>query len=247
MEVKTPWGTKIHIALTLVISLIALAALSGGAVLGYKMWQSQMEIKANQEMLLSNMRVTSELTVIREILEEKIGDRLTSDVKSKVAFTIQDNCRRRDIPVYIMLAIYDQESSWNPNSINSSSGASGLGNIMPDTAMTYFKLAGRTFSQEALMEPVTNAGMSVDILADKHETALVLGKTTKDNYTWALYFYSGRGDTYARDVIAKSVEYKKRLDTPVQEAIKKVQEQERQADVIKEAALIKGEKKVAKK
>ena len=54
------------------------------------------------------------------------------------------------------------------------------------------------------------------MLRDKQDAAVAMGKSPEDDWTWALYWYSGKGESYAREVITRSVEYKKRLEAPLE-------------------------------
>lgn len=214
--------TKIVGSSFVVIAMALLAVVGVSGVFGYQLLKNQNEFKTTQEMMLSNLRVINEQTVIREVVEDKIGGKLSSDQKARIAFEIYDGCRRNGIKAELVLGLIEQESGWNASAV-SSAGAIGLMQCMPDTAVRYFKMRGLTFSIEALRDPILNVTIGIEILVDKHEAAMAQGKTTKDNFTYALYYYCGKGDTYAREVISRSVSYKKRLDTPLQEMLRKLE------------------------
>jgi soluble lytic murein transglycosylase-like protein len=114
---------------------------------------------------------------------------------------------------------------------------------MYDTAIRYYKARGLTLTPESLADPVLNLAIGIEVLADKHEAAMIQGKTTKNDYMWALYYYCGKGDTYAREVMVRTVSYKRRLDAPLQDMLKKRLEEEAKADAVKVVAETKGSKK----
>jgi len=233
--VQHHWPMKLFGSINVLLALVCLALMGIGGAFGFKMYQQQSDLQRSQDIVLSNMRIINEQTVIREIVELKIGDKLTTDQKTRVAFEIYDGCRRYGIKPELVLGLIEQESSWNPKATNPS-GATGLMQCMPDTAIKYYKARGLTFTMEALADPILNVAIGVEILSDKHEAALAQGKTTKDNYIFALYYYCGKGDTYAREVVSKSVSYKKRLDTPLQEMLRKHQQLELAAIEAKDQA-----------
>ena len=55
----------------------------------------------------------------------------------------------------------------------------------------------------------------MDILGDKQDVAVMLGKSNREDWVQALWYYSGRGEKYAREVISESVVFKRRLDAPL--------------------------------
>lgn len=246
MELKQshhPWLTKLLGSTTVILLVVVLAVVGVAAFFGNKVYQRQTEMQVTQEMVLSNLRIMNEQTIVSEVIKEKLGDKLTPDQQAKLAFTIVDGCRKNSIPISLVLGLIEKESTWNPKAV-SSMGAIGLMQCMPDTAIRHFKARGLSFSLESLHDPVLNVSIGIDILLDKHETAQAQGRASKEDYIWALFYYCGKGDTYAREVIALSVGYKKRLDTPVQDMLRRAQEQEK-LQAMAQAAV--SEKKVAKK
>lgn len=238
-----PWPIKLFGSINVLLALVCLSLVGVGGFFGYKMYQRQTEFQATQEIVLSNMRVINEQTVIREILQEKMGKKLGTDQITRIAFEIQDGCRRYGIRPELVLGLMEQESTFDPFSVNSQSGATGLMQLMYDTAIKYYKARGLTLTPEALADPILNVAIGIEVLADKHEAALIQGKTTKDDYMFALFYYCGKGDTYAREVITRSVAYKKRLDTPLQEMLKKRLQMDADAVAAKEVAEAKSTKK----
>jgi hypothetical protein len=232
---------KVFGSINVLFALIIVGLVGMGAYFGNKVVQTQVELRASQEMVLSNLRIMNEQTVVSEILKEKLGDKLSIDQLTKLAFVIVDGCRKNNVPVYLVMGLIEQESTWNPKAL-SSMGAIGLMQVMPDTAVR--KQRGLTFTLESLYDPVLNVSIGIDVLLDKQEAAIAQGKATKDDWIYALYYYCGKGDTYAREVIVRSVAYRKRLETPVQELLKRAQDQDRLASLAE--AAIKDKKLVAK-
>jgi ribosomal protein S13 len=222
------WLTKV-VGSSFVLVVAALLAVVGVAsVGGYQLLKNQNEFKNTQEMMLANLRVINEQQVIRDIIEEKVGDKLSSDVKSRMSFELYSGCRKYDIRPELVMGLIEQESNWNPVAKNPS-GATGFMQLMYDTAIKYYKARGITLTPESLLDPVLNIAIGIEILADKHEAAMIQGKTSKNDYMWALYYYCGKGDSYAREVMVRTVSYKKRLDTPLQEMLRKRQDVEETA------------------
>lgn len=228
------WMSKVIGSSFVLVALTLLAVVGVAGFFGHQLLKNQNEFKNNQDMMLSNLRVINEQQVIRDIVEEKIGGRLPMDQKALIAFEIYNGCRKYGIRPELVLGLIEQESSWNPSAVNPS-GATGLMQCMADTAIRYFKARGLTFTMESLKNPVLNISIGIEILADKQEAALIQGRASKDDYIWALYYYCGKGDAYAREVIAKSVAYKKRLDAPLQDILRKAQVAEEVAEATKAA------------
>lgn len=236
---KNPWG---HSLLNILLTITIIGVLGIAGFFGHKGVQIVMDMRKSQEMVLSNLRIINEQQVVSEIVHAKLGNKLPTDQRARIAFEIYDGCRRNGLPLHLVLGLIEQESTWNPRAL-SSMGAVGLMQCMPDTAIRHFKQRGLAFSIEALYDPVLNVSIGLDILLDKQETALAQGKATKDDYIYALYYYCGKGDTYAREVVARSVSYREKLDTPVQEILRKAQEQKEMADLVKTLAIEKGNAK----
>lgn len=239
------WMNKILGSSVILLSLVVLAVVGVAGFFGHQLLKNQNEFKNTQEMMLSNLRVINEQQIIRDIIEEKIGNKLPADVKSRMSFELYNGCRKYDIRPELVMGLIEQESSWNPFAKNAS-GATGLMQLMYDTAIRYYKARGLTLTPESLADPVINLAIGIEVLADKHEAAMIQGKTTKDDYMWALYYYCGKGDSYAREVMVRTVGYKRRLDAPLQEMLKKRQDEEIVASATKIVAEQKSVKPVKK-
>jgi len=170
------------------------------------------------EIVVANLRVINEMSVVSDIVREKLP-KLTPDQTSRIAQEICDGCRRHSIPVYLVLGLIEKESNWNPNAF-SSAGATGLMQIMVETAIPLFRAAGEIFSLDKLRDPVRNVALGIQVLVDKYDAAIALGKAPAGDWTRALYHYNGGGESYSRLVLEKSVYYKRRLDTPLQDKLK---------------------------
>lgn len=59
--------------------------------------------------------------------------RFTGSYKGEYLETARDAARKHDIPEDLFLRLVQRESGWNPN-VKSSKGATGLAQLMPDTA-----------------------------------------------------------------------------------------------------------------
>lgn len=240
------WWMKLSGSLNVLLALAVLGVVGIAAFYGHKMYQKQSEMQVTQEMVLSNLRIVNEQQVVSDIIHEKLGDKLTTDQIAKMAFVIIDGCRRNDIDPGLIMGLIEKESTWNPKAL-SPMGAIGLMQCMPDTAIRHFKQRGLTFSIDALYDPVLNVSIGIDILSDKQETAIAQGKATKGDFVQALYYYVGKDESYARGVINLSVAYRKRLDAPVRELIKRANDQDKLQAIAKEAVATKEAAKVAKK
>lgn len=208
------WVSKMLGVSSLFLTIAVVVGLVAAYWFGQRVVARQDAADRNIEMVVSNLKIINEQTVIREIVDKKIGSKLDADIRGRIAFEIYDGCRKYQIPVHLVLGLIEQESGWNPSAHNPS-GAEGLMQIMADTSIRYFKARGRTFTISDLQDPITNVSIGIEILADKQEAAIAQGKSSKGDFIFALYYYCGKGDTYAREVVAKSVSYKKTLDSPL--------------------------------
>jgi soluble lytic murein transglycosylase-like protein len=209
------WLTKVLGSSFVLLAVAVLAVVGVSAFFGNKILKEQRELAATQEMLLSNLRVINEQTIVREIVEDKIKDSLSSEVKSRLAFEIYSSARRRNIPIHIVLGVIEKESAWQ-SKIRNNSGASGLFQVMPGTAIRYFRAKGDTFTLDKLLDPIINTNIGVDILGDYYDAAVITGRSNTGDFTAALKDYNGGGQDFPRQVMEKSVVFKKRLDTPLQ-------------------------------
>ena len=208
------WMTKLLGSSVVLLVLVVLGTVGVATFFGHKLVAHQERTDRTLEMVVSNLRVINEQTIVREIVEEKL-QKLTADQRARVAFELYDGCRRRGIPIHYAMAVIECESRWDCG-VRSSAGAIGLCQIMPDTGIAYFRAKGIPFTIEKLYDPVTNVAIAMDILGDKQDIAVMLGKSNREDWVQALWYYSGKGESYARQVISNSVVFKKRLDAPLQ-------------------------------
>lgn len=209
------WLTKIMGGSVLVLTLALLGGLVVAGLVGHKIVERQDKQDRTMEIVVTNLRVISEQSTIRDIIEEKLPG-LSADTKARLAFEIWDGCRRRSLKPEIVLGIIEKESGWQKD-IVSSAGARGLMQIMPGTAIAYARIKGETLtSLDKIFDPVWNVSTGIDILADNYRGAVMAGKSPDGDLTRALWSYNGGGESYARLVMEKVVPYKKRLDAPLQ-------------------------------
>lgn len=201
-------GSSVALLVVLVIALVAVAGYGGHKVMGILH-----DMKQTQEALLADMRVLNEQTIVREIIDEKVGDRLPPEQKALLATEIVTLARKWKVPMHIALAIPEVESQWTPNAQNGI--AFGLYQVTLDTAMPLFREAHEAASPEKLLDPIRSANFGLQTLVDKHDTVIRLQKAPEDDWTRALWLYNGRGETYARKVLEASVAYQKRLEAPL--------------------------------
>jgi hypothetical protein len=202
---------------TVITLLIAGVVVLGGA-LAYQGWRTSVrDARRDQvlEVLTTNMIRQNEQQVIRNVVEDKLPQ-LSAEQRSKVAFEIYEGCRRNGIPYHLVLGLIEQESSWNPKAV-SSAGARGLMQIMVDSAMLLCKAHGELFTMDKMLDPVTNVIWGIEILMNKHEAAIALGKSSRGDFSMALNYYVGGDANYILQVMQKAVAYKKRIDAPMAE------------------------------
>lgn len=208
------WLSKVVGSSFVILGLITFGVLTLGGYFVHRIMTTQTEMKNNQDLMLANLRILNEQAKISEIVREKLGEKIPSDQVSRISFEIYDGCRRYNMKPELVLAVIDKESSWNPNAV-SNMGAIGLMQCMPDTAIKYFKSRGMTMTMDSLRDPVNNVITGIEVLNDKHEAAMIQGKDTQDSFVTALFYYCGKGDTYAREVLALTASYQKKLTTPL--------------------------------
>jgi hypothetical protein len=203
----------------ILLTLVVLALVGGGA-LGVRLVIHRLEkIDRNQEILATDFKVISEQHAVREIVEAHLSG-LSPDQVARIAFEIYDSCHRHmNYPLYIPLGLIAQESSWNPDAHNGD--AVGLMQVRPSSAMAHFRALGIAFSPAALKDPVTNVTIGMRILFDCQDAAVLMGWSPVGQYVRGLYDYNGGGEPYARKVLTQSVPYQKALDAPLQDVARK--------------------------
>jgi hypothetical protein len=209
------WLITTHLGTNLFLVTVIILLVCGGVWLGDKLWQRQNHYDKQMEVVITNMQVLHEEVTIRDIVNEKLPG-LPLDLQAKIAFEIYDLGRRTGVPSWLILGIIDTESCWKMDA-GSSAGAQGLMQLMPGTAMAYARINGITITDiSQIREPVFNIRTGVQVLMDNYKGAVLAGKSYPGDYTRALWFYNGKGESYARMVMEKVVPYRKRLDAPLQ-------------------------------
>lgn len=121
-----------------------------------------------------------------------------------VCNTLIIECKKNNAPLSLMLAVYEKESHFNANAFNSSSQATGLGQILPSTARGVCSRSGEHYLPNMLKDPEYNIKLTTYYMMH-------------DVYYWrkdwheALYVYSGGSSSYANDVLEKEQKYKELL------------------------------------
>ena len=208
------WVTKIFGFSTVILTVAMLGGLAVGGYYGHRLYTSQIEMRADTEAIKANLRILNERSVVGEIIDEQLA-RLPADTRSRVAQEIYDGGRRYGIPYHIALSVITHESRWDPDVV-SPMGAVGLGQLMPDMAIFIAKSEGVPFTLAMLHDPVINARWTMIALGLKHEVSIMQGKSNREDWVQALWYYSGKGEKYARETISESVVYRRRLDAPLQ-------------------------------
>jgi len=210
------WLHKILGSSVILLVLAVLTVIGVAGFFGRLMIKELESLKQEQQMMVANIRVLNEQSIVSQIISEKVGDKLPADIKAQAAFTLIEEAKRLRLPLPLMMAIIEQESRWDPRAFNKASGASGWCQVMPGTAMPLFRAKGVQFTMERLIDPILNLTLGAQVLRDKQDAAVAMGKSPEDDWAWALYWYSGKGESYAREVVTRSVEYKKRLEAPLE-------------------------------
>ena len=160
--------------------------------------------------VLANVQVLHEQTTIRNILSEKLP-KLSPELQAKLALEFHEAGIQLGCPAWLLLAIADKESSWNPNAV-SSAGAVGLMHVMPRTALDLATGMGISIkSIDQIREPLLNVRLGIRCLANNYRAAVMQGKSPEGDFTRSLYVYNGLGESYARLVMEKAPAYQKRL------------------------------------
>jgi hypothetical protein len=203
---------------SLVAVVLALLALIGfGGFFGYQMHQREAKRDQTLEAVVSNLKIINEQAIIRQIIEDKVGDKLTPDQLSRAAFEFTEGCRRGKVPPHIVFGIMEVESGFNPEAKNLKAATPSYGwfQMTLDTAIPLFRTAGEVCTVEKLMDPVRNLVMGIQTLIDKHDAVMLASKAPADDWTRALWLYNGKGETYSRKILEASVKYQKILEEPL--------------------------------
>ena len=88
--------------------------------------------------------------------------------------------------------------------------------LMPGTALAYARINGVSITEMAqIKDPLFNIRTGVQVLLDNYRGAVLAGKSYPGDYTRALWFYNGKGESYARLVMERVVPYRRRLESPL--------------------------------
>lgn len=126
---------------------------------------------------------------------------------------VKDTASRHGLNPSLLAGIWDFESSGNPGAINKSSGATGLGQVMPREAGAMFRDRP---SQQELLNPETNAEWSARILKsgldrygseDKALAAYLGAIDARGNITGAVDANGTGGNQYIRTVRERQQRY----------------------------------------
>ena len=149
------------------------------------------------ELIRNKLEVISNWMNIRKELSDITGlSILDIDFLLKVSM-------ERDIPPYLFLSIIEQESNFNPLNVNKTSGATGLGQFMPDTAKYIAGVEGVEYSYEMLFDIEYNIylmGAYLEYLYKKHKDWILV-----------LSYYGGYGgvkrNKYIDRILSRSSNY----------------------------------------
>ena len=131
--------------------------------------------------------------------------------RSKLEELVRLNAGRYRLDPSLLSGVVDYESGWNPGAVNRSSGATGLGQVMPREA----GFPDRPSRQE-LLDPATNLDWSARILRsgldrygseDKALAAYLGAIDARGNITGAVDANGTGGNRYIREVRARQARY----------------------------------------
>ena len=114
-------------------------------------------------------RAAEEVKIVNTKFEEKYKDMDKSSYTYKIMHEtpiipmsqwdefIADKAREYNVPVSLAFAIINLESEFNPKAVNKSSGATGLGQMLPSTAIHVAKMKGDYEKHKAIFGSDRNA------------------------------------------------------------------------------------------
>ena len=174
------------------------------------------------EMVVKNFQILNEPTILSLIIRERLP-KLPAELQVKLAQTIYQQCSTYNIPVYYVCAIIEKESEWNPEAVNSSSGALGLMQLLRRYAMPHMDSFGG-YSAERLKDPCINVSVGIRMLFDLKRESEELVNNDDWIRIFTLYRWGSLSTdpTYANDIIAKSEKYRTRFEAPVKELFTKL-------------------------
>lgn len=120
-----------------------------------------------------------------------LSERITSltGLSSVASNKIVEVSDRYQIPIPILLGLFQVESSFNPDAVNPESGAAGLGQFEHGTGKVVASRCGLEYSYSKLFDPVYNIELTANYLSYLHDqTGSWEGALTAYNYGLGGYF-----------------------------------------------------------
>ena len=176
------------------ITAIAPLLLAGGCFYGYREVMAAINKQNEKEALvllaLQKQGLSGKLL---KVVDEKLGSKVSPEIKVDVCNTILMMCNAKNIPVSIACGLIEVESQWNIKAV-SSCGARGLTQVMPAYAKPYLRLERKSDNANELLNPTTSIIVGLSMLADLQAQYVEMG--VPDTMTLALHsFYWGRSNT----------------------------------------------------
>jgi len=160
---------------------------------------NNLENKQNEQLkklddLNEQLNELSNLLSDRKLISDRTG--LSMEVSNEII----TQCKERNIPISLMLGLFDYESSFNPSCKNPSSTATGLGQFLHGTAKWIAEMEDMEFKVEYLKDPVYNVKLTAAYLE-------YLYKNRGNNWIKALKGYGDQTSSYPSIVISRGADY----------------------------------------
>ena len=178
--------------------LVLLIALVGLAALGYFGFFLHKDNQANREdiqTLKAYMVTMNQQTILLEVVDKNLRDSKDAkpgsapiDEKVATAKMMYDMAILEGVPLNILCAIAEVESGWNTHAV-SPAGCEGLLQVTPSYARLYLMAKGVDYKPGIWFNPVINTMCGVKMLANNQAEHLEKGRTTKENWIFALHSY----------------------------------------------------------
>ncbi len=217
--IQSPF-TTVHKIVNTSISIVLILSAS---VIGYLLYRSNKIAEKNAvqvELLNKYYVIQNQQTILLKILDEKLRDSDSAkpgsapmEEKVATAKIMYDLSTVRNVPLSLLVAIAEVESSFNTHAV-SSAGCVGLLQITALYARPYLREHRIDYRKDIYFDPVVNCIVGISMLNDFQTEKIEKGLATKDNWNFATHDYlygpNNKGNVFNMNYSLKVIEAMKR-------------------------------------